>query len=52
MTLCSFFLFLHELFFRPEQEYSFRATWRAFFFFIRVFLSHIYINTKQTNYLV
>ena len=32
MALFSFFLFLHELFFRPEQEYSFRATWRAFFF--------------------
>ena len=32
MTLFSFFLFLHELFFRQEQEYSFRATWRAFFF--------------------
>ena len=32
MTLFSFFRFLHALFFRPEQEYSFRATWRAFFF--------------------
>lgn len=46
MTLFSFFLFLHELFFRQEQEYSFRATWRAFFFFIGVFLSGIYIHTK------
>lgn len=47
MTLCSFFLFLHELSFRPEQEYSFRATWRAFFF--HKSFSFTYIHKHKAN---
>ena len=47
MTLFSIFLFLHELFFRPEQEYSFRATWRAFF--IHKSFSFTNIHTHKVN---